>query len=148
MKTLFDSQVRTEITNRIQQLTPNHKAQWGKMNAHQMIKHCTVGEEMFHGKRIIKPAFMGYIFGKMALKQTLKNENPIHKNSPTADAFRINEVNTDFETDKTTWIEWLNKYDNYNNPEFKHPFFGKMTKEQVGQLAYKHTDHHLRQFGI
>jgi len=27
-----------------------------------------------------------------------------------------------------------------------HPFFGKMTKEQVGYLAYKHTDHHLWQF--
>jgi hypothetical protein len=148
MKTIFDPQVRAEITKRIQQLTPDHKAQWGKMNAHQMIKHCTVGNEMFHGERIIKPVFIGYIIGKWALKQTLKNEDPIRKNSPTTGDFLITKVDTEFEQDKNKWIGNLEKYATYNNPSFKHPFFGKMNREQVGLLAYKHTDHHLRQFGV
>lgn len=30
--------------------------------------------------------------------------------------------------------------------DFMHPFFGKITREQIGYLAYKHDDHHLRQF--
>ena len=148
MKTIFDPQVRAEITNRIQQLTPDHKAQWGKMNAHQMIKHCMVGDEMFHGERIIKPVFIGYIIGKWALKQTLKNEDPIRKNSPTTGDFLITKVDTEFEHDKNKWIGDLEKYATYNNPLFVHPFFRKMSKEQVGLLAYKHTDHHLRQFGV
>jgi hypothetical protein len=38
-------------------------------------------------------------------------------------------------------------YEHYSNPDFIHDFFGRMTREQVGQLAYKHTDHHLRPFG-
>jgi hypothetical protein len=42
----------------------------------------------------------------------------------------------------------LNEYAHYANPSFFHTFFGKMTKEQVGQLVYKHADHHLRQFGV
>ena len=28
-----------------------------------------------------------------------------------------------------------------------HPFFGPLTHEGWGRLAWKHTDHHLRQFG-
>jgi hypothetical protein len=47
----------------------------------------------------------------------------------------------------TVWDEWiLGK--NYSNEDFIHDFFGKMTKEQIGVFAYKHTDHHLRQFGV
>jgi hypothetical protein len=39
-------------------------------------------------------------------------------------------------------------YANYSNPGFVHDFFGKMTDEQIGIFAYKHADHHLRQFGV
>jgi len=31
---------------------------------------------------------------------------------------------------------------------YPHPSFGEFTKEQWGQLEYKHLDHHLRQFGV
>ena len=40
----------------------------------------------------------------------------------------------------------LNAYEHFNVTGFVHWFFGKMTREQIGQLVYKHTDHHLRQF--
>jgi len=43
------------------------------------------------------------------------------------------------------WIGLLSESENYSNPKFVHDFFGKMTKEQIGILVYKHTDHHLRQ---
>jgi hypothetical protein len=29
-----------------------------------------------------------------------------------------------------------------------HPIFGRMSLRAYGVLAYKHTDHHLRQFGV
>ena len=29
-----------------------------------------------------------------------------------------------------------------------HPVFGKMTPKAWGVFAYRHTDHHLRQFGV
>ena len=92
--------------------------------------------------------FIGYLIGKWALKQSLTNEDPIRKNSPTTGDFLITKVDTEFEQDKNKWISNLEKYANYNNPLFVHPFFRKMTKEQVGLLAYKHADHHLRQFGV
>jgi len=40
----------------------------------------------------------------------------------------------------------MKEYDHYSNDGFIHPFFGKLTKEQAGYMAYKHIDHHLRQF--
>jgi hypothetical protein len=38
------------------------------------------------------------------------------------------------------------EYAHFPHPVVFHTFFGKITKEQAGQLAYKHADHHLRQF--
>lgn len=29
-----------------------------------------------------------------------------------------------------------------------HPLFGKLPGKQWGRLAYRHLDHHLRQFGV
>ena len=58
----------------------------------------------------------------------------------------MKELNGDIESEKKKWISLIEGYENYSNPGFIHDFFGKMTKEQIGILAYKHTDHHLRQF--
>jgi len=30
----------------------------------------------------------------------------------------------------------------------EHPAFGRLTARQWGVLGYRHTDHHLRQFGV
>ncbi|HVG42870.1 MAG TPA: DUF1569 domain-containing protein, partial [Chitinophagaceae bacterium] len=30
----------------------------------------------------------------------------------------------------------------------QHPFFGKLTADEWANLAYRHLDHHLRQFGV
>jgi hypothetical protein len=29
-----------------------------------------------------------------------------------------------------------------------HPFFGKLSGKEWGELTYKHIDHHLQQFGV
>ena len=55
--------------------------------------------------------------------------------------------NFSLKTTRTKWIELLRSYSTFSNPNFVHPFFGKMTKEQIGKYVYKHTDHYLRQFG-
>lgn len=78
----------------------------------------------------------------------IKNENSFDRNIPTSDQFKAKELNGDLESEKSKWIGLLNEYENYSNPKFVHDFFGKMTKEQIGILVYKHTDRHLRQFGV
>ncbi|WP_018614806.1 DUF1569 domain-containing protein [Segetibacter koreensis] len=145
MKTIFDKLTREELINRINSLNENSTAQWGKMNVSQMLKHCTQWDEMALGKKKYKQSFLGKLFGKMALKSMMKDE-PMKKNLPTVPSFRIKE-NIDVAEGKRKWIKLLDEYEHFSNDGFIHPFFGAMTKENTGYIVYKHSDHHLRQFG-
>jgi hypothetical protein len=146
MKTVFDQTTRDELINRINTLRENSKAQWGRMNIYSMIKHCTLWEEWIAANQNDKQAFIGHLFGKMALKNILKDEKPLRRNTPTLKKFIINNKEGDIPAERTKWIALINGYAHFSKQSFIHPFFGKMTKEQIGYLAYKHTDHHLRQF--
>ena len=150
MKTIFDKNIRGKLSERIGQINQNDKAQWGKMNTFQMLKHNTYWNSWILGKddHTYEQEFFGKIFGKMALKKMIKNEKPFDKNIPTSAQFKVKESKGDLESEKSKWISLIKEYENYSNPNFVHDFFGKMTKEQIGVLVYKHTDHHLRQFGV
>ena len=150
MKTIFNQNTREELISRIEQISEDHKAKWGKMNVFQMLKHNTYWNGWILGTEAhnYKQTFMGKIFGKIALKSMIKNEKPFDKNIPTSNRFKVKPFKGDFEFEKNKWIDLINSYKNYDNPKFVHDFFGKMTKEQIGVLVYKHTDHHLRQFGL
>jgi len=145
MKTIFDPATRKELIARISSLNENSTAQWGKMNVYQMVKHCIAFEEMALGKKKYKRTFLGYLFGKMALKNIV-NEKPLVRSTPTLPELRIKEDNGNVSDQKAKWIALIDEYDRFSNYDFVHAFFGKMTKEQIGYMAYKHTDHHLRQF--
>ena len=146
MKTIFDTEDRDELISRINTLNENSKAQWGKMNIYQMLRHCTLWEEWVLSKKKNKITILGCLFGKMALKNVLKDEKPFMRNSPTLPELRVRDSNVDIALEKEKWIRLLKEHANSSNEDFVHNFFGKMTNEQNGYLAYKHIDHHLRQF--
>ena len=146
MKTLFDKSTRDELIKRINSLNENSPAQWGKMNVSQMLRHCSQWDEMALGKKKYKQSFLGKLFGKIALKNMMKDE-PIKKNLPTVPAFIIKDE-SDVALEKKKWIALLQEYENFHNDGFIHPFFGAMSKEDTGYMVYKHSDHHLRQFGV
>lgn len=148
MKTVFDPAVRDELIGRINSLNENSVAQWGKMNIHQMLKHCIIWDEWVLGTHKVeyKQSFLGKIFGKMALKSSVKDDKPLKKNMP-ADRLAVKDAPKDVERQKRVWMERIASYNHYSNPAFVHGFFGKMSTEQIGVFAYKHSDHHLRQFG-
>ena len=89
MKTVFDKTTRDELINRIGTLGENSTAQWGKMNVYQMIKHCALWEEMAMGKVRYKRAFVGRLFGRIALKKVLKDDAPLTRSTPTLPELRI-----------------------------------------------------------
>jgi len=148
MKTIFDEKNRLELIDRIKTINANSRSQWGKMNIYQMLKHCTFWDEWIQGKnkQTYKRELLGLIFGRMALKGVVSDDKPLRRNTPTSAPFKIKELSGDIELEKKKWISLIEGYENYSNPNFVHDFFGKMTKEQIGILAYKHSDHHLRQF--
>jgi hypothetical protein len=144
MKSILDKTTRDEIIARVNSLDENSTPEWGKMNVSQMLRHCTKWDEMALGKAKYKQSFIGKLFGKMALKDMMKDE-PSKKNLPTVPSFKIKE-NVDVAEEKAKWIRLLNEYSHYSDSGFVHPFFGAMTAEQTGKMVYKHIDHHLRQF--
>jgi|SRR5690606_1435942 len=150
MKTIFDQSIRNQLIERIKQINENHQAAWGKMNVFQMLQHNTYWNAWILGKNkaTYKQSLLGKIFGKMALNKMLKDEKPFDKNVPTSRQFKAKKLSGDLTSEKAKWIYLIQEYENFSNPGFIHDFFGKMNKEQIGRLAYKHTDHHLRQFGL
>jgi len=150
MKSIFEKNSVDILTNRIAKIESNSQRNWGKMTPFQMVKHCVLSEEMYLGMTKYKRLFIGRIFGKLALRSMVKDETPMKKNEPTHPSFKI-KSNGDLEQEKEKWINLLYKYNNLDDVTFSsfiHPFFGKMDKGQIGIAVYKHTDHHLRQFGV
>jgi hypothetical protein len=150
MKSIFDKSTREELIDRITSLNDNGSAQWGKMNAYQMVKHNTYWNGWILGKEnhAYKQAFLGKVFGRLALRKMIQDEKPFDKHIPTSSQFQVKETKGDLEAEKLKWISLTQAYENYANPDFVHDFFGKMTQEQIGILVFKHSDHHLRQFGV
>ena len=144
MKSIFDQSTREELKTRILSLQENNPAQWGKMNIFQMMRHCTKWDEMALGKKTYNQSLIGKLFGKMALKDMMKDE-PMKKNLPTVPSFKVKEY-INMAEEKMKWIKLIDEYEHSSDNGFVHPFFGMMTREQTGYLVYKHVDHHLRQF--
>lgn len=146
VKNLFDAAVKEEIISRINQLTPNSKAVWGKMNVGQMLAHLQMPIGVGLGTHHIKRSFIGFIFGPIA-KKMLYNDKPFQKNLPTDKSFIMTDAK-DFEKEKQRLIEMINNFTEPNMVNTPHPFFGKLTKEQWSMGSWKHLDHHLQQFGV
>ncbi len=149
MKDIFNQNTVAEFQTRINNISADSTAQWGKMNVYQMLKHCTENDKMLTKERKFKRLFIGRIFGRLALRTSL-NDKPFTHNSPTHPDLIIKD-NGDVETQKQEWLSVIEGY--YSKPSttfenFVHPFFGKMTPQQISKFAYKHIDHHLRQFGV
>lgn len=77
MKTVFDKTTRDELINRINTLNENSIAQWGQDEYLPNDKHCTLWEEWISGNESCKQALVGRLFGKMALKNILKDHRSL-----------------------------------------------------------------------
>ncbi len=148
MKSIHNKVNRDEIVDRIRSLNAGSRADWGRMTVYQMLKHCTLCEEMYHGKKKYNRVLLGRIIGKMVLKRLLDESRPFQRNAPTNPGVIVKETQGDIEAQKAGWSALIQEYAGYPHQEYMHWFFGKMSREQIGQFVYKHADHHLRQFKV
>ena len=145
MKTVLDKLVRDELISRINSISENSQPAWGEMNAYQMLKHCSIAEESYLGKKKYNRTLFGRLVGKKVLHHMLKDESPMMRNAKTIKPFVVT-GNGNIELEKQKWIALINEYVTFSKNDIVHWFFGPMTKEQIGYFSYKHADHHLRQF--
>jgi hypothetical protein len=151
MNSLFNQSDTSELLERIENLTPGHQRHWGKMNVAQMLAHCNVSMDTAMGKSFIKPIFIGRIIGTL-LKPRVLGEKPFGKNSPTDKTYVFTDKgDLNFEEEKSKLQQAVNQFFEGGVAKcttYPHPFFGKFTPEEWGIFAWKHLDHHLRQFGV
>ena len=147
MNSIFDENSFFEIINRLNALSEESKASWGKMSVGQMVWHCQgplniILEKNDYG---MKPSW----FAKVFFKKSLYNEKSWRKGLPTAKFLKPNEEKN-FEQEKEVLLQLLSELNSKRGKEEwkPHPAFGYFTKDQWGQMQYKHLDHHLRQFGV
>ncbi len=148
MASIYEPSDRNLLLARIDRLTPQNKANWGKMNVLEMLAHGVKSESMMQGDMVIKPVFIGKIIGKMILNKILKDDAPFGKNSPTSAHLKSIGHTGDFEAERENWKAAISRYAAFDKPGIVHPFFGKMDRDQIGRFAHKHINHHLQQFGV
>jgi hypothetical protein len=146
VKNLFDVLVKQDIINRINKLTPQSKAVWGKMNVAQMLAHCQMPLGVATGKHQLKRNFFLSLIGPLFKKQ-LFNDKPFKRNLPTDKSFIIT-VPNEFEKEKQGLIAMINSFSAVTISNEPHPFFGKLSNEEWSRGTWKHLDHHLQQFGV
>lgn len=149
--TIFESTAAEEILQRTDRLSPDAKAMWGKMNAGQMMCHLADGLRMATGE--LKVADTSSFLTRTVLKQLVLHVLPFPKNVPTLrelDQMRDGTPAAEFEADRTALKESLRQACSCGD-DFawaSHGKFGPLNRKQWGILAYKHFDHHLKQFGV
>lgn len=147
---IFQPETTQELINRINQLKPETRPVWGKMNAGQMLAHLCVMYEMVYDNIHKRPnAIMRFLITLVA-KSTVVGDRPYPRNARTAPAFVIS-GQRDFEKEKKRLIEYIVRTEKNGEAFFdgrESLSFGKLTLPEWNNYFYKHLDHHLTQFGV
>ena len=152
MKTVADPDVLRSLVARLEALTPGHQRRWGTLTAHEMVCHLGDANEM---ALRIRPRPDEVPLRRRPLLKWLGLWSPIrwphgwrtnpHQN-PKIDGTRP----MSFDTDVLRVIHRLKDLAvaDERTMERAHGVFGIMSVTDWQRWAYKHADHHLRQFGL
>lgn len=150
-KDLFSDNGVQETVDRINKLTPESKAEWGKMSVDQMLAHCNVPYQMvFIDGKYKKPGGFGKLMIKLFVKKAVVGPKPYPKNGRTAPDFIITGAKN-FEVEKNKLISYIIKVNKLGSNHFDNKeshSMGKLTKDEWNTLFSKHLDHHLNQFNV
>lgn len=148
-KNLLNKEAANLIIARVKNLSASHPAQWGVMTASEMLLHCNSCNRQIleKGRGSEKTGVKQYLLKVLALyiapdfKRNIKGESIHDTKGKTDDA--------DFEKYRDEFIHLVKKFpENIRPLTLSHPAFGNISTHEWGIAAYKHIDHHLRQFGV
>lgn len=146
MSTIADPAARAELKERLRRLAPEATPAWGAFTAPRMVCHLT--DQLRVG--------LGEIPGRdrrNLIAKTLIRWLVIHTsfNAPPGKVKTNREMLTtspgDWEADLASCEAKLDRLATEPNPA-PHPSFGRLSAREWQVLAWKHFDHHLRQFRV
>jgi hypothetical protein len=147
MHTLFDDDARAGIRARIDRLTPDRRPLWGKMDAGTMIVHLTAQLRAGLGELACAPKKTP--LNNWLMRRLIIYVLPWPKGTPTAPEF-LAQPSTTWDEDLAALRAAMDRFA-ARGPGAAwppHPAFGPLTGRMWGVLAWRHLDHHLRQFGV
>ena len=149
MRNLFEPETVDEVVSRIDKLQPNSERQWGKMDAAQMMAHCSITLDIASGRTNLPRIFIGRIIAPF-VKSSYTNDKPFAKNGPTGKELVVAD-RRDFAREREQLkvkVRQFHEGGEARCTRHPHPFFGALTPTAWSRGMYKHLDHHLRQFGV
>lgn len=152
MKTLRNPAEKQELLRRIASVQASSPRLWGKMSAHQMICHLADGYRLYLGEKKAEPVSFPvpkWLMGAIAIYMPMPWPHGI-KTMPELDQQGGGGTPPeDFARDTNELRRLIERFTNapkdYRWPE--HPSLGKFSYSGWMRLGWRHSDHHLRQFG-
>lgn len=147
MGSILNDRDRAAITERLRSLSPSSARRWGSMDVAGMLQHLQLSTRMALGDLDV-PSVNKRVFQLFPLKHLVLYVLPFPKGAPTAPALKTN-VAASLEEERTALLELLERIGTgpREGAGPAHPLFGPLTWREWGVVTYKHTDHHLKQFG-
>lgn len=148
-KNLLITVASDNIIARAEKLTLNNTPLWVKMNVTEMLLHCNlcnkqILEESRGGE---KTSTKQYLLRILALYIAPNFKKGIASEKRNITKGIIDD--SQFEKQKNEFISIISKFPHNIRPlTLTHPAFGNISTKEWGIAAYKHMDHHLRQFGV
>jgi hypothetical protein len=151
MASLNDPHCQRAVLARLADLRPDTPAHWGRMNAHQMVCHLADAFRFALGERPSREELRFPIPAPVARLVALYTPFPWPKGAPTLPEFDQEQGGTppdQFAADLEELESLISRFVAAESGWPRHPIFGFMSRGQWGRWAFRHTDHHLRQFGV
>ena len=147
MPTAWDPAVRTALVNRARTLTPKHTATWGTFSVAGMLAHLNDSARMATGELPVAgkaPSILRF----PPMRYLIIHHLPMPKSAPTAPELLARSNDADFARELQIFVDTFVQLDGRSHQLVPHPAFGALSHDSWGVLIHKHTDHHLRQFGV
>ena len=150
---LFHPEAKGILLQRLGSIAPDSERRWGRMTAPPMVCHLGDTFRVATGERPAQP-IGGMLEHTLMRWIALHTPLPWPKGKIRSAAELDQEVAgtrpSDFRQDVTELERLIERFAASERGEMEgreHPFFGRLSAQEWGCFAYRHTDHHLRQFG-
>lgn len=146
MPTIFDPAMRQQLLDRLDRLAPTAAPRWGRMDAPRMVAHLIESYRFGAGELTLPRWTVPF---RPLVRWLALYVLPFPKRAPAAGAL-LARVPTAWADDVATLRDRIARFAPPPPGAVRppHPIFGVMDDADLGVLAYKHTDHHFRQFGV
>lgn len=144
--------LREKLVPALKKIDPYTKGNWGVMSPQQMVEHLSDSLAIAYGKLVLpvvspperKEAMYQFLQSDIPFKENTKN--PLLSDIPPPPRFSsMDESIEKLQKQLSIFFETFEK-----NPDLitTHPIFNELNYQGNMRLLYKHSMHHLKQFGI